>query len=257
MSRSLSVVALGTALWLLNVSSLLADDPPAAKPPIRTGQAAIEEELAKPIVLEFVETPLSDAIDFLKGHCKIEIQMDTRALTDVGIASDTPITKNLQGVSVRSALNLMLRDPDLTWTIRDEVLFITTPEEAESEMITKVYDVADLVVCLDSKGVPWDDYDSLIEIFTSTVMPTTWDAVGGPGSIAPANCGTAKAIVISQTYRLHCEIAELLASIRAIAKKNPEGKPPQREQPQSAKAEATQCFGDPAEAFSGLGKESK
>lgn len=237
MSRSLSVVALGTALWLLSASILLADDPPVAKPPIRTGQAAIEEELAKPIVLEFVETPLADVVDLLKDRCKIEIQLDQRVLTDVGVGSDTPITKNLKSVSLRSALNLMLRELNLTWTIRDEVLFITTPEEAECELTTKVYDVADLVVCQDSNGELWDDYGLLIEVLTAVVLPTTWDRVDGPGSIAPADFGTAKAIAVSHTYRAHSEIAETLASIRAIAKRNPEGKPPQRNKPQPAQAD--------------------
>jgi len=36
------------------------------------------------------------------------------------------------------ALNLMLRDLNLTWTIKDEVLLITTPEEAENHLTTKV-----------------------------------------------------------------------------------------------------------------------
>lgn len=230
MSRSLSVVALGTALWLLSVSNLLADDnSSAAKPQIRTGQAAIEEELAKPVQLEFKEAPLADIVDYLKEQCKIEIFLDLRALTDIGIGADTPITMSLHPLPLRSALNLMLRQMNLTWNIRDDVLFITTPEEAETQLITKVYDVADLVVCQGKDGELWEDYDSLIHILTSTVMSTTWDQVGGPASIAPANFGTAKAIMVSQTYQSHCEIAELLAGIRAIAKKYPDGKLPRRD----------------------------
>jgi hypothetical protein len=33
------------------------------------------------------------------------------------------------------------------------------------------------------------DFDALIELITSTVKPTTWDTVGGPGSIAPFPTG--------------------------------------------------------------------
>jgi hypothetical protein len=40
----------------------------------------------------------------------------------------------------------MLNDLELTYVVRDEVLLITTPEEAESQLITKVYPVGDLVV---------------------------------------------------------------------------------------------------------------
>ena len=38
---------------------------------------------------------------------KIEIQLDTKALGDVSIGTDTPVTKNLKGVSLRSALRMM------------------------------------------------------------------------------------------------------------------------------------------------------
>ena len=39
----------------------------------------------------------------------------------------------------------LLKELDLTYVVRDEVLLITTPEEAESQLVTKVYPVGDLV----------------------------------------------------------------------------------------------------------------
>jgi len=38
-------------------------------------------------------------------------------------------------------------------------------------------------------GGPQPDFDSLIELITSTVQPATWDAAGGPGSIKPFPTG--------------------------------------------------------------------
>ena len=52
----------------------------------------------------------------------------------MGIGTDTPVTKNLKGITLRSALRLMLRELSLTYIIKDEVLLITTPEEAESQL---------------------------------------------------------------------------------------------------------------------------
>ena len=66
-------------------------------------------------------------IDYLKDLHSIEIQIDEKALADMGIGSDTPITRNLKGITLRSALRLMLKELDLTYVIRDEVLSITTP----------------------------------------------------------------------------------------------------------------------------------
>ena len=56
------------------------------------------------------------------------------------------MTKNLKGVSSKSALRLMLHELGLTYVIKDEVLLITTTEAAESKLSTRVYSVADLVI---------------------------------------------------------------------------------------------------------------
>jgi len=58
------------------------------------------------------------------------------------------------------------------------------------------------------------DFDSLIDLITSTVRPTTWDSVGGPGSIAPFE--TNLSIVVSQTQEVHEEIVDLLEQLRRL-----------------------------------------
>ena len=47
----------------------------------------------------------------------------------------------------------MLRDLELTYVIRDEVLLITTVSNAETIMTTKVYPVADLVIPIRNMGM--------------------------------------------------------------------------------------------------------
>ena len=251
-----SLIACLVASSLLAAANLFAQEPqdpfasgsPAAekpaKPkkapvqpmPIRVGAAAIEDALSSTTQFEFTETPLQEVIDTLKERHKIEIQIDSKALTDVGIGSDTSVTVNLKGVSLRSALNLMLKELNLTWTIQDEVLLITTPEEADNELFVKVYDVADLVECRDERNQLSDDYDTLIDIITATVKPTSWDNVGGPGSIQGSTLGTAKVLVILQTYRIHREIADLLENIRKVGKQHPNASagPPRRSKPASS-----------------------
>lgn len=58
------------------------------------------------------------------------------------------------------------------------------------------------------------DFDSLIELITSTIQPTTWDEVGGAGSIAPFD--TNLSLVVSQTQDVHEEIVDLLAQLRRL-----------------------------------------
>lgn len=58
------------------------------------------------------------------------------------------------------------------------------------------------------------DFDSIIELITSTIQPTTWDEVGGPGSIAPFE--TNLSLVVSQTQDVHEEIVDLLEQLRRL-----------------------------------------
>ena len=68
----------------------------------------------------------------------------------MGASSETPITLHLKGVTLRSALRHLLRQLDLTYTIQDEVLFITTPDVAATLVVPHVYYVADLVLPIKS-----------------------------------------------------------------------------------------------------------
>lgn len=63
-------------------------------------------------------------------------------------------------------------------------------------------------------GGPQPDFDALIELITTTIAPTTWDEVGGPGSIAPFE--TNLSLVISQTQEVHDQIADLLEQLRRL-----------------------------------------
>src|SRR6185369_15769207 len=58
------------------------------------------------------------------------------------------------------------------------------------------------------------DFDSLIELITTTIDPDSWDDVGGPGSIA--EFATNLSLVISQTQEVHEKIDRLLAQLREI-----------------------------------------
>ena len=100
--------------------------------------------------LDFADTPLEEVVNLLQDDYDIPIQIDVPALDEIGIAPDEPVNINLHGVSLRSALRLMLKNLQLTYVIQDEVLMITTPESADQELVVKVYPVADLVLPIDA-----------------------------------------------------------------------------------------------------------
>ena len=93
--------------------------------------ASIRAALDQNTNFNFTERPFYGVIDYLKQRHGIEIELDTRALDDASIPRDTPVTRSIKGVTLRSALNLLLDHLDLTYMIQNGVLKITTKEEAQ------------------------------------------------------------------------------------------------------------------------------
>ena len=63
-------------------------------------------------------------------------------------------------------------------------------------------------------GAAMADFDTLIELITSTIAPDTWDEVGGAGAIEPFPVNLS--LVISQTQEVHEQIADLLDQLRRL-----------------------------------------
>ncbi|MGD0897158.1 MAG: DUF4974 domain-containing protein [Thermoguttaceae bacterium] len=212
----------------------LPPDEKAKWAPIRLSPAGpaeqkIEDALKSPTQIAFVDTPLKDVIEYLKDYHKIEIQLDKKELDGLNINEDALVTKNLKGISLRSALKLLLDEMGLKYVIRNGVLLITSPTRAESEefLTTKVYPVADLIYPVEGgeKTQANADYDSLIQTLTSTVQPKSWDQNGGQGSIAPGSFNGADVLVFSQTQEVHEEVARLLEDIRVVKRRGVKGGP--------------------------------
>ena len=111
-----------------------------------SAEERIFKELETTTGVDFAETPLEEALRELEQVHGIDIYLDRVALDTAQIDPQAPISIELKEISLRSALKLILKELDLTYVIRDEVLQVTTVEEAEANPVTKVYPVGDLVV---------------------------------------------------------------------------------------------------------------
>jgi hypothetical protein len=112
----------------------------------------IEAALNERTNLSFTDTALSEAIAYLEDLHSIEIFIDEVALTEAGVDISKPITLDLGGITLRSALRLLLEREQLTYLIQDEVMKITTIDEADLALSTRVYPVADLVIPITNLG---------------------------------------------------------------------------------------------------------
>ena len=112
--------------------------------PISKRNAAARSQLQKELPVEFVEVPLEDAVAYLADSLEVQMYIDRRALDDAAISTDEPIDMNLRKIPGTMAFDLVLRQVDLTWGLREGVVMITTPEAAEANLVTRVYSVRDL-----------------------------------------------------------------------------------------------------------------
>lgn len=175
-------------------------------------EARILRALEEPLSLDVVAMPLKDLVNRLQADFRISIQLDVKAITDAGGTADMPITGKFANIRLRPALDLMLAEHELNWIIFHDSLLITSDAKAKEHVETRIYPVRDLVEGgIDPNG---DDYDSLIDLLTSTISPTTWTDSGGTGSLSPFP--SSKALVVSHNREIHEEIEVLLARLRDI-----------------------------------------
>jgi hypothetical protein len=94
-------------------------------------EASIRAALDQNTDVKFIEKPLSGVFDDLAQRHGIEIQLHYEALDDLNIPTNTPVTRSIKGVTLRSALNLLLDHLHLTYVVQNGVLMITSKAEAQ------------------------------------------------------------------------------------------------------------------------------
>ena len=169
------------------------------------------EKLDQSVSISIDEVPLIDFVDQLSQQINIPMSVDRRALEEIGLSSEEAVSFDLKDLTLRSALRLSLRELDLTYLVKDEVLQITTVEAAEQNLVTRLY-------FLEGIGITGKDADSIIRLVQATVVPDTWESLGGPSTMQPyfpsGRSRSRPCLVISTTSDVHQQISPLLDGLR-------------------------------------------
>lgn len=223
----------------------------------------IEKSLSEQVSLHFENVPLKSIIRNIASTHDINIMLDIPSIESEGLSVDQNISINVDGITLRSAMNLLLQQAGgLVYNIEDEVLKVTNRLAQDTKLEPRVYNVADLVVPMSlqqerdvfdnpalqglgsasgnglfqvddslaveigGNGYPGrggsgrkrrndgPDFDSLVDLITTTVEPGAWDIDGGAGTLA-GNENTLS-LVIRQTPAVHEEIVSLLKQLRKL-----------------------------------------
>lgn len=224
------------------------------------GIRRIEEVLCENSAAEFAEMPLEQAVACLSDLHDIRIHIDRRALAEIGLDEQEPITISADGIQLESLLGLALEPHGLTWTVRHESLVITTYGEARKAVSTRVYRIDRLFPKRDvatgevyangdvagygnmgSSGVyPYvSPYHALLLMITTTIEPESWKE-NGPGQATVFTIGDRTVLVVRQDFRAHRLIRQLLEDLGRIGReegqiaekpKTPSKTPSQRHAP--------------------------
>jgi general secretion pathway protein D len=222
--------------------------PGLSPPPAVTKTSAVEEEddnravrksLEKRISVHFEDITFKDAMKQLAGQLEVTVLLDPEGMEEAGVTPDQLVALQLPPARARNVLKLLLEPLHLTIVVRNGVLMVTSEEKAGEMLETRVYNVRDLVevnakasvrsgamfpvpegmkvVFGGSRSGVEQDFDTLIDLITSTVQPDSWTDNGGSGSISGFPRGGL--LVVSQTDDFHEELQQLLDMLRSAADK--------------------------------------
>lgn len=180
--------------------------------------AALDQRIKTP--LNYDSEQLDIVLNGITEEYDIPIVFDKATLEELAISAESEITINLRNISLRSALNHMLREPgleELCYMVDDEVLLITTEEKRNATLFVRIYRVDDLLASASPQNntkTQYSEPDHFMDLIVSLVEYDSWRRhEQGEGELRFYPPGM---IVVSQTHRVHDKIEELLAKLRLM-----------------------------------------
>lgn len=112
--------------------------------------------------VRFDGTRLRDVIETLREGSGANFNVNWKALASANVDPNTPVTIRARNITLRKALDLVLSNVSggdaLSFYAADGVIEITTRELADKVLVTRVYDITDLLVILPSLDAGSDGF---------------------------------------------------------------------------------------------------
>ncbi|MEX0793026.1 MAG: hypothetical protein WD045_07815 [Pirellulaceae bacterium] len=210
-----SVLGIGFLLFASAAAVVMGQEEASRTIAVPTREVIETKIMDQRITLQVFDSPLKEVAEQLSELLEVPIRIDSRALDDVGLTTDAPVTLQAIDVRAQGVLRRMLKELDLTYRIDQHGVEFTTPEEAENDMgPPRYYSLGDLVYDEEDQV----HADAMIELITTTIVPESWEELGGPGSLAFYGGG----LVITQTEEIHRLVSRLFRGLRVARKRDRE-----------------------------------
>ncbi|MCA9199323.1 MAG: hypothetical protein KDA87_17375 [Planctomycetales bacterium] len=178
---------------------VIADEPRTIDP-----LTLIAEPLRKKVNVKFEGTSLREIAEWISTQASLPVLLDQRPLMDeAGVSANEPISDQLQDEPLYLFFNRLARS-NIGWYIEDNVVHLSSIEDAQQKLSTRFYNVGDLL----DKEISGD---SIVGTLTNTVHAASWDDMGGEGNAQMLG----DVLFVRQTEAIHVQIAGLLQAIRS------------------------------------------
>lgn len=186
--------------------------------------------------LNLINAPLQDAIRSVSRETGVPIRMNTETLAGARVPVDSPVTVQMAGTTLGRALSEILSsvktDTKLDFWVDDDSIEISTHDDEETHVVTKVYDVAEILKSFaeqgrdfwrspsgfvtesapaiqpGSPGLTLDEAQAALEkLVSDNVATQTWKFNGG--SAGELRCAFGR-LIVTQTPRNQDAVEALL-----------------------------------------------
>ncbi len=159
-------------------------------------EKAILRSLETKVERSLKGVPFDEAIQGLSTLINQNIYLDKQSIEDLGVDLRRPVEVPAN-IDARSVLRAMLQTQGLTFIIRDKVIQVMSVEKARQNMVTRSYEIRDLVqnsgTAFGANSLNWGPYvdyqqtmqnaQLVIDAITNGIDARVWSKNGGPGSI--------------------------------------------------------------------------
>lgn len=179
-------------------------------------ERAILKALDARISVDVTDQRFGGMIDYFQKTMGQTILLDKPALDDLNINKETTtVSLHLEKVSTRTALKKMLADLGLTYIVRDETIFVTTPTKAKDYMSVRTYYVGDLLPQYDLRFGSLigqlqaaQTVAQLVSMVQNNIDKESWEANGKEGGGTIIFDPNTMSLIVKQSAEVHYKVMQ-------------------------------------------------
>lgn len=162
---------------------------------------------SRAVTVSMKAATVADVLDSISEQINVPVEQST-GLSEVGLdLSKRQYTSslNLESVSAKDALDLLLSHVDCTWVEDGQKLIVMSSDEAEERLSTRRF----------ALKVQMRETESFINVLKHSVAIDSWEMFGGPGRIMPTR-GRPGLLEIKQGQPAMREVEQFILELNAI-----------------------------------------